>query len=90
MRLPAAWAMMRDPVAESPVSDTIATRGSSVSAAPTSPPGPVTTLNTPGGNPTSRAIRASSIAVRGVFDAGLRMTVLPAASAGPTFHAAMR
>ena len=49
-------------------------------------PNPVSTVSTPGGRPTSSAILASAIAVSGVWLAGLRMTVLPHASAGATFH----
>ena len=48
----------------------------------------MTTFSTPGGRPTSIAISPRAIAVSGVWLAGLRMTVLPHASAGATFHAA--
>ncbi len=46
------------------------------------------TLSTPGGSPTSTAISPSASAVSGVWLAGLRMTVLPQASAGAIFQAA--
>ena len=59
-------------------------------APPTSAPGPVTTLSTPSGRPACSAALAISIAVNGVFDAGFRTTVFPAASAGPIFQAAIR
>lgn len=64
--------------------------GWAVRAAPTTGPGPVTTFNTPAGKPTSRATRAISMAVRGVYEAGFKTTVFPAANAGPIFQAAMR
>ena len=51
-------------------------------------PGPVTTLSTPLGK-MSAANSASASAVRGVADAGLSTTVLPAASAGPSFQIAI-
>ena len=41
------------------------------------------------GQPASEAIFSSSSAVSGVSSAGLSTTVLPAASAGPSFHAAI-
>ncbi len=43
----------------------------------------------PFGMPASRASSPSRSAVSGVYDAGLRMTALPAASAGATFQLAM-
>ena len=52
-------------------------------------PGPATTLSTPSGSPASSAIRSSSSAVSGVSSAGFSTTVLPAASAGATFHEAI-
>ena len=52
-------------------------------------PGPTTTLTTPSGTPASSAMRSSSSAVSGVSSAGLSTTVLPAASAGPSFQAAI-
>ena len=78
------------PVAVSPVREIMLTSSCLESAAPTSPPGPVTTFKTPSGIPASSAAFAISIAVRGVFEAGLRTIVLPAASAGPIFQAAIR
>ena len=44
---------------------------------------------TPSGSPASSAIRSSSIAVSGVSSAGFSTIVLPAASAGATFHEAI-
>ena len=76
------------PVATSPVSDTIATSGCDTSAAPVFSPSPVTTLSTPGGR-MSWVISARRNALSGVSSEGFSTTVLPAASAGPTFHVAM-
>src|SRR6266567_4089512 len=74
------------PVDVSPVKETLAIRGLAAIAWPTDPPGPVTTLSTPGGR--ISAIRPARIRrVSGVFDAGLMTVQLPAASAGAIFHA---
>ncbi len=62
--------------------------GCSTIAWPTVAPLPVMTFSTPGGNPTSIASSPSASAVSGVWLAGFRMTVLPVASAGATFHTA--
>src|SRR2546427_293711 len=78
-----AAAMIFFPVTVSPVTETMATSGCVTSAAPTSPPGPVTTLSTPAGRPASSAALAISRVESGVQLAGLTTTVLPAASAGP-------
>ncbi len=76
------------PVATSPVSETMSTFGCRTSPAPTGSPYPVMTLRTPGGkmSPAS-SIRRSEVS--GVCSAGLRITVLPAASAGPIFQIAI-
>jgi hypothetical protein len=50
---------------------------------------PVTMLTTPSGSSASWMISASSSAVSGVVSAGLSTTVLPQASAGAIFQAAM-
>ena len=47
---------------------------------------PCTTFSTPGGTPASAAMSASSEQVSGAHSGGFTTTVLPAASAGPTFH----
>ena len=52
-------------------------------------PAPGSTLSTPAGSPASAAISASTSAVSGVVSAGLSTIVLPVASAGAIFHAAM-
>src|SRR3546814_2712732 len=75
-------------VAPSPVKLILATSGWATSRAPTSGPSPGTTLTTPGGNPAASNSRASASDDAGVDSAGLRTTVQPAASAGPSFHAA--
>lgn len=46
-------------------------------------------LTTPSGTPASARIAPTARAVSGVSDAGLRMTVQPAARAGPIFRVAM-
>ena len=61
-------------------------RGSDTSAAPVCAPRPCTTFNTPGGRPAACAASASSEQVIGAHSGGLRMQVLPAASAGPSFQ----
>ena len=79
---------MRLPVTVSPVIETIRTLGWPTSASPMSPPEPDRTLTTPGGK-TSARISAKARAVSGVRADGLRTTVLPVASAGPSFQLAM-
>src|SRR5262249_8248058 len=56
---------------------------------PASPPGPGTTLSTPGGTPASAASSASRRAVSGVAEAGLTTSELPSASAGAAFQGGM-
>ncbi len=46
-------------------------------------------FRTPGGIPASRASSPRRMALSGVAEAGLRTMVLPAASAGATFQAAI-
>ncbi len=52
-------------------------------------PRPVITLMTPSGIPARDAASANSSDVRGVISAGLSTMVLPAATAGRIFHAAI-
>ena len=75
------------PVGTDPVSEIMSTPGWRTSAAPTSPP-PVTTLHTPGGR-MSPSSAASLSELKGVSSLGLRTTVQPAASAGPSFQMAI-
>jgi len=56
-------------------------------AAPAIEPLPGTTFTAPGGNPASFVSRAISSALSGVYSAGFRMTVFPAAKAGAMFQA---
>ncbi len=85
-RAPATAAIAR-PVSVPPVNDTIRTPGCATSAAPTSSPWPGSTVSRPSGRPASAQIRASSSASIGVSSEGLRITALPAASAGAAFCA---
>src|ERR1044072_5469961 len=75
---------MRAPTPSDPVKVTMSTRASVVSTSPTSGP-LVTTLTTPGGNPASATASARTSAANGVKGDGFSTTVLPMASAGPSF-----
>ena len=88
MPVPAVAARIFLPTGVEPVKAILSTPGWLTSAAPVSP-SPVTTFKTPFGNPASRLISANNRAVRGVYSAGFRMTVLPAAKAGATFQASI-
>ena len=79
---------MRLPISVEPVKATLSTPGWVTSDIPTSP-GPVRMLTTPGGRSAWRQTSAKSRADSGVVEAGLRTTVLPAASAGAIFHDSM-
>ena len=85
-----ACSMIFLPVAVSPVREIMLMSSCRQIATPTSDPGPVTTFSTPSGMPAWSAALAISMAVNGVFDAGFRTTVFPAARAGPIFQAAIR
>jgi hypothetical protein len=83
----AASFAIRLPVTVSPVIETIRTFGCVTSSSPMSAPDPSRTFTTPAevlgedlGEAQSRERRP---------DDGLRTTVLPVASAGPSFHVAM-
>ena len=78
-----------DPVDESPVKEILSTRPSATSASPTVAPGPGSTVTQGAGTPASTRRVPSMSAVIGVSDAGLRMTALPQASAGASFHVAI-
>ncbi len=85
LEVPAAWAITLRPVAVEPVKLTWSTRSSSTSRAPKAGSDEARMLTTPAGMSVSSAIsRPSTVAHHGVSGAGLRMTVLPAASAGPS------
>ena len=79
----------RDVTRLEPVTEMSATAGLRASSPPTSGPGPGTTFSTPAGSPASSAMRPSISVVSGVSSLGFSTTELPAASAGPIFHAAM-
>src|SRR5690554_2669602 len=68
-----------------PTKLTAFTRGS-VSRVSTASLSPLTTLNTPGGKPASVSSSARMRAVLGTFSDGLRMKVLPQASAIGNIH----
>ena len=73
------------PVLVDPVNDTMSTRGSLDSNAPTAWSLEVTMLTTPGGMSVCSAISSPRTAAhQGVSGAGLRTMVLPAARAGPS------
>src|SRR6202000_242951 len=73
------------PVAGAPVTETMSTRGSLASSAPTLWSLEVTMLTTPGGKSVCSAMSSPNTAAhQGVSGAGLRTTVLPEANAGPS------
>ena len=78
---------MRRPTSVEPVKETTLTSGCVTSGSPTSPPDPITTLNTPGGSPASSNTFASATTEAGVSVAGLTTIVLPAISAAMDFQA---
>ena len=86
--VPVAACKTLRPVLTSPVTLTIATFGCSTSVWPTDAPRPVMMFSTPFGK-ISAATWASISVVSGVCSLGLMTTVLPAASAGAIFHAAI-
>ncbi len=85
--MPAAAAATRRPVAVEPMKATPSTPGLRAISSPTTGPGPVTRLKTPGGRSASAMQRASSTAHTDVEGAGVHTTALPQASAGATSSA---
>ena len=85
--LPAARCAMRRPVCVEPMKPTPATSGWPTSSSPTTGPGPVTKLKTPGGRSASATHSASRPEQTAVLGAGVHTTVLPHASAGATISA---
>ncbi len=80
--------MIRRPAAVLPVNATLSTSGCETRCSPTSRPvGRM--LTTPSGSPAASIASASSITLTGPSGAGFRMTVQPAASAGPSFSDAV-
>ena len=86
--MPAATSAMCLPVTVSPVIETIRTFGCATSMSPIALPDPDSTLSTPAGS-SSATSSANRSADSGVRADGLSTTVLPVASAGPSFQAAM-
>src|SRR3974390_2640433 len=78
------------PRAADPVKATLLTSGCLTSGEPQVSPKPVITLTTPLGNPTSSNHLANSSGVSGGGAAGFSTQVQPAASAGASFHAAIK
>src|SRR5438132_5751042 len=77
--------MMRVPTTSEPVNVTMSTSGCVVSSSPAAA-SPVTTLTTPGGKSAASNTSASANASSGVYGEGFSTTVLPIASAGPSFQ----
>ena len=88
MTVSAAIFATRLPVAVSPVIETMRTLGWPTSWSPIALPEPEITFTTPAGRCSARVSPKAS-ALSGVRIDGFRTTVLPAASAGPSFHVAM-
>ena len=86
--VPATVRAISLPTSVEPVKAILLTSGCFTSAAPVSP-APVTKLTTPGGRSASWKISASRSAVMLVVSAGFSTTVLPQASAGAIFQAAI-
>src|SRR5688572_33032045 len=83
--LPAAAAIAR-PVAVEPVNESTRTPGCSTSALPTSAPGAMIRLKTPGGKPASSNTFTNAAEMAGVSGEGFQMIVFPATNAGKIFH----
>src|ERR1700753_983516 len=79
----------RLPTSVEPVNESASTSGCRPSAAPAVGPSPGSTPSAPSGSPASCASWAMRNAINGVCSAGLRTTLLPAASAGASFHIGM-
>src|SRR5277367_1179363 len=77
------------PTSVEPVNAILSTPGCATRAAPVVSPSPVRILTTPGGKPASRISSPKRSADNSVCSAGFSTQVQPAASAGPSFHAAM-
>ena len=90
MRLDSALQVRKlRPTSVEPVNARQSMSGCRPSASPTTSPGPVTTLRTPSGIPASAPSSAIRSRLSEVVEAGLMTTVLPVASAGPSFQAAI-
>ena len=82
----AALRAISAPTAVDPVNPILPTPGCATSASPTVAPGPGTTFSAPAGSPASTPSSAYRSTDSGVRLAGFSTTVLPAASAGASFH----
>ena len=80
--LPAAASATLRPVSVEPMKPTPCVPGLRAISSPTTEPGPVTRLKTPGGRSASATHAASAAPQTAVVDAGVQTTVLPEASAG--------
>ncbi len=85
-----AYCMIRRPVVVSPVNAILAIRLFGASGLPASMPNPLTTLMTPGWSKSLDEFHQHHDADSGVCSAGFSTTQLPAASAGASFHTAIR
>src|SRR5207247_685192 len=83
-RFSPAFLQIISPTSRLPVKLILRTRESRASAVPSSAPEPVKQEIAAGGRPASSRISTSRSAERGVSLAGLTITALPAARAGPT------
>ncbi len=83
------YLMKNLPTSAEPVKATQSTSMWRPRAWPAVSPKPGSTFSTPSGTPASAASSAARIVVSGVCSAGLTITELPAASAGPIFQAAI-
>ena len=75
--MPAARSATRCPVAVEPMNPTACVPGFAAISSPTTGPGPVTMLNTPGGRPASSMHWASLTAQTEVLGAGTHTTAFP-------------
>src|SRR5688500_11571001 len=87
--LPVAAVVICRPTSVEPVKATLSTPGWAAMAAPTTLPGPVTTLSTPGGNPTACTNSARRRLDSVVSSAALSTTVFAIASAVASFEEAI-
>ena len=78
--------MIFSPVASPPVNEIRSTPRCATSACPTVPPRPSSRFSTPGGTSASSNSPTSATVDNGVSSLGLMTVVLPAASAGASFH----
>ena len=79
-----AMRQMFSPTSRLPVKVILRTRASDTSGSPISPPEPVRHWTPSGGTPASSRISVSLRPDSGVSEAGLMITELPPAMAGPT------